>query len=343
VTISNIIRDLNEMGLTTDAGVARPDVRGGRKPLLVVLDQDRKRVLGARLGRTSVEVVLSDITGREIKRLGATPRDQDRLYLLAALVKHILAVTDTPREAVLGLAVATVSPADPELPPADDDSQPAAAIRLEQALGLPVRLVSLPVARAFGECWFYHRYPAPDFFYANLSHRITGLAVRRGLLTPEPCDFGDCYLAPYPYEQAPQPQPTLRTALSGQAVLNEVAQRLGQPVDGRRLDRLASEGRSEVREVLGRFGYTLGCALSLVVNIADLKKIVLGGCLTQSWPYFETTLREGLERHTPRAVYAAVSIRPIRPEMASGLLGALALALDRWVYRTDLLNLAIPV
>jgi glucokinase len=125
-------------------------------------------------------------------------------------------------------------------------------------------------------------------------------------------------------------------------VLNEVAQRLGQPVDGRRLNRLAAEGRPEVREVLEHFGYTLGCALSLVVNIADLRKIVLGGYLTQSWPYFETALRQGLERHTPREVYAAVSIRPIRPEMASGLMGALALALDRWVYHTDLLNRAIP-
>jgi predicted NBD/HSP70 family sugar kinase len=125
-------------------------------------------------------------------------------------------------------------------------------------------------------------------------------------------------------------------------VLNEVAQRLGQPVDDRRLNRLASEGRPEVREVLEHFGYTLGCALSLVVIIASFRKILLGGCLAQSWPSFETTLRQGLERHTPREVYTTISIRPIRPEITSGLTGALALALDHWVYRTDLLNLAIP-
>ncbi len=341
VTISNIIRDTNEMGLTTDAGVARPDVRGGRKPLLVVLDQDTKRVLGARVDHQTVELVLSDITGRELKRLRANPRNQDQLNLLAAMTKEILASTNTPREAVLGLAAALGRPLE-DWPSAAGDAPSATAARLSETLSLPVQLTSLPAARAFGECWFDSRHPVPDFFYVNLSHQLEGMVARRGLLDPSPCDFGNCYLAPSPYDQASPPQspPTLKTALSGQFVLDQLAERLGRPVVSRELNHLAAEGRAEARNLLARFGYDLGCALSLVVNIVNLRRIILGGFLAQSWPHFEASLRQGLERHVSPEICADVSVRPIRPELANGLMGALGLALDQWVYHTDLLDRA---
>ena len=38
--------------------------------------------------------------------------------------------------------------------------------------------------------------------------------------------------------------------------------------------------------------------------------------------------------------WPTVSVRPIRPELANGLMGALGLALDQWVYHTDLLDRA---
>lgn len=339
VTISNIIRDTNEMGLTTDAGVARPDVRGGRKPLLVVLDQDKKRVLGARLDHLTVELVLSDITGRELKRLRTTPRNQDHLSLLTAMANDILVSTNTPRESVLGL-VAAVGRSLADGLPATTEASSTAAARLGEALGLPVRLTTLPAARAFGECWSDFRQTVPDFFYVNLGHQLEGVLTRRGLLDPSPCDFADCYLAPIPYNQAPETPLTLKTALSGQFVLDQLAGRLGRPVDSRELNHLAAEGRAEARNLLERFGYDLGCALSLVVNIVNLRRIILGGFLAQSWPHFEASLRQGLERHVSPAIGADVSVRPIRPELANGLIGALGLALDQWVYHTDLLDRA---
>ena len=341
VTVSTIVRSLAEKGLITEAGMGDTDSRGGRRPVLVALDQEKKRVLGARLGHSSIDLILSDITGRELKRLRTEPKNQDRRYLLAAMVNEIMVSTNTPRDAVLGL-VGTVG--GPDAPPTCRIDSPEEApmpveTSLSRTLGFPAMLINFTRARAFGECWFTQEQDSPaNFFFINLGHRLDGVAARRGQLDEAPCELGACYLSALAYGDTDGELKTLDSVLGGRSLLSKAAVVFDRELNGRELEKIAASGDERALELYREFGYSLGCALSLVVNMACLRKIVIGGQMSRAWKFFESSMREGLDRHTPPSVKRRIDVRLIRPELDSGLLGAMALALDHWVFHTDMLR-----
>ena len=342
VTVSTIVRSLSAKGLIAEVGMGGTDSRGGRRPVLVALDKERKRVLGARLGHSSIDLILSDITGRELKRLRTAPKNQDRRYLLAAMVNEIMMSTNTPRDAVLGL-VGTLGGA--EAPPTcrigGPESEPLPTeADLARSLGFPAMLINHTRARAFAECWFNpDQEDQANFFFINLGHRLDGVAARRGQLDEAPCELGACYLSALAYGDTDGELKTLDSVLGGRSLLSRAAAVFNRELDGRELEKIAAAGDERALELYRIFGYNLGCALSLVVNMACLRKIVIGGQVSRAWKYFEPTMRQGLERHTILTdARRPVEVRLIRPELDSGLMGSLALALDHWVFHTDMLR-----
>ncbi len=337
VTIARVIRELTELGLAKETGIAPPDdLRGGRKPVLVGLDPDQKRVMGARVGHTSIELTLSNIAGRELTRLRGKPGRKAGPELLAAMVDEALAITRTPRESVLGLMVA-LGRGYWETAPAPENQSPPAAL-LNRMLGLPVRQVDLTRARAFGECWFNHDLKEPaHFFYLDLGHTLEGLAARQGLLDDTPGEFGSCYMIPRPYGRACGDLATVRSILSGRNFLERASAQYGRAMAHRDLLRLANEGDGRAVDLFREYGYHLGCALSLVPNMGGLNRIILGGFLVRGWLYFHETMRLALDDHAASALRGRVEVKPLRNDLDSGLMGALALALDHWVYHTGLL------
>lgn len=347
VTIANIIHDLTFLGFTTDAGLGTTDRRGGRKPGLVSLDRDKKRIMGACLTHRMAELVLSDITGRELKRLRAKIGPQDGPEILADMALDALDQSETPRSSVLGLVAALGSGhcgLDLDRGPAAEVPRPSSpAQELGRALGeVPVCLVSFSRARAFGECWFNHDFQSPaHFFYVNLGHELTCLAARRGLLDESSSEFPACAMSflPRDSDDHEDRQATVASALSGRNFLRQASVTAGRSLSAREAAQLAAEGDRNVLEHFRRFGYSLGCALSMVVNMDGFQKIIVGGILAESWPYFQSTMDQGLERHLARRYRGgAVEVKPLHPDLSSGLLGAQALALDRWVYHTELLH-----
>lgn len=342
VTVATIVRGLIAKGLLVEAGIGDPDIRGGRRPGLVALDTDRKRVLGARLGHSSIDMILSDITGRELKRLRAEPRNQDRRYLLAAMVHEIMVSTNTPREAMLGLVGTIGGPGAPPTcrPDGQKKGPPAWEADLSRTLGFPAMLINTTRARAFAECWFSSERENPaNFFYINLGHRLDGVAARHGQLDDAPCELGACYLSALAYGDVNGELKTLESVLGGRAILNRAAAVFNRSLNGRELEKIAASGDERALELYREFGYSLGCALSLVVNMACLRRIVIGGQVSRAWKFFEPTMRQGMERHTaPSASSRPVEVRLIRPELDDGILGAMSLALDHWVFHTDRLR-----
>lgn len=344
VTIANIIHDLHYLGFTTDAGLGTTDRRGGRKPVLVSLDRDRKRVMGAYLTHGVAEIVLSDITGRELKRLRAKLGQMEDPGVLTSMAIEVLEQTGTPRSSVLGLVLALNSSRYNQEPRAgggtDVEDPSPLALRLSQAIGgIPVWLVDFARARAFGECWFNHEFQSPaQFFYVKLSHNFGCLAARHGILDEEPGEYASCAMSFLGHDSQDEVCSTVASALCGQDFLNKASEMTGRRLNSRMTIRLAEEGDQRIVEHFGKFGYNLGCALSLMVNMDGFQKIIIGGFLSKGWPYFQATMRQGLEKHlAPKYQGGSVEVRPLHRDLDSGLLGAQALALDRWVYHTELL------
>ena len=353
VTVSNIISHLSKkMAFVRKAGVGIPDQRGGRRPLLIELDPNSKRIVGARLRENLVEVVLSDITGRELKRLKGVPNSGSRIEFLASIVDELLNSTRTKREMVLGLVTTFDGwePAQNEATP----QNPSWEERLEKRLNLEVMAVQLPQALAFGEAW-YNQEDQNKFFLITLDPKLGFVSVRNGALEKDPGDFGSCYFQPRPYHTTKAAKDaqletknsgtqnlSINQALSPTVLENNASAIYGRPVNSQELSHLATTGDQPAREILQEYGHNLGCALSLVVHMFRLKKILIGGLLAQDWMHFEGSLKQALSFHLAASNQGQVTVRPVHPDQLGGLKGTVALALNRWVYRVELLGHSKP-
>ncbi|MGL4209320.1 MAG: ROK family protein, partial [Candidatus Adiutrix sp.] len=333
-----------DSGLTTDAGVGLTDSRGGRKPLLVDLDRNKKRVMGACVGPKTAELILSDITGHELKRLYAEIGDSTQLEALSNLARDILSTTGTSPQSVMGLVVARIEPTKAgETIPSDDglSANHLLEASLAESLGFPVKVVGATAARAFSENWFGQN-PKADFFYVDLDGDLDCAVVNRGILSSLPSEFSHCYMAAVPYEGSDEALVTVGSVVSGWALLRRATLIFGAEMTVSELVRRAEGGDEKVVELFREFGYGLGSALSLVVNMAGLHRVVLGGEVVSAWPHFNVAMKIGLDRHVSAKIRKLVDVQPLKPEMQTGLLGALAMALDLWIFRTDLLHEATP-
>lgn len=346
VTISNILRDLTKEGLTIEAGVGIPDSRGGRKPQLVALDQEKMRVFGALSGSDSVELILSDITGRELMRLRSDPKGhRDRQQLIVDMVTDMLAATNTPKESIRGLVVVMddedgrIRSCDYHGSPEDSTPQPPLRDELSRMLGgMSVWLADHTRARAFAEAWFNHGPKTPvNFFYLNLGLKLDGVSTRRNLLDNDPCKLGSCFMSALPYDQRDGEVLTVERAVGGRTLLDRAARAWGRDLSLEGLKALADEGEKEARLIFDEYGHDLGCALSVAVHTTSLTNIVLGGLVAPAWPYFKEAMRRGLDLHLEPELRGQVEVRPLRHDLRNGLMGALAMALDRYVYHTEIL------
>ena len=325
VTVANILDDLAELGFVTQAGVGTPGSRGGRKPLLVTIDRQRKRVVGGVVDGRTLHLALGDLNGHELKRLAADLDSDNESKKISALVNDLLAEAGSNPQAVVGMVLIGCKKVKfPEL---------------EEALGFPVRECRFAEARAFGECWFNHDPFEADFFFVNLDGKVDGLAVRQSIIDHTFGGFPGCYLAPVPYgNEVERRALTLEAALSGHDFLRQAEDTLKSPLTFEQLLTLADAGDERVLELFREYGYNLGCALSLVVNMSCLRKIVLGGPLARGWRHFKETLQKSLKLHMDESLHEAIVVKPIRHDLDNGLSGAMAIALDSWVFNTTALK-----
>ncbi len=328
VTVANIVKELIDGRLVTEAGVGLSDSRGGRKPLLISLDRERKRIVSAKLSGALAEFSIADISGRELRRISFLVDNLEAQPLKDILelgLAKVLAETSAKREDILGLVILRSHSWGQRL------AREALGSQLREDLGFPVCLEDLGRARAFGESWFGRRLQPAKFFFLNIDLELSGHALRDNVFDDSVCGFGSCYLSPLaPAEGLGEPR-TVDRSLNGQALLAEASSMRGRPVEAEELLLQARLGRSWALSLYRDYGYNLGCALSLLFNMTGLPKIVLGGFVSEAWPFFAKTMRQALDRHMEPG-FGSAEVRPLRPHLRDGLLGASALGLDRWVF-----------
>lgn len=335
VTIASIIRNLNQAGLTMDAGMGLPDNRGGRKPLLVALDKGNKRIISVRIGPEQIEMLLSDITGREINRLRSNGRAATNPKETNAMARELTDKGNTKLDSVLGLMATFDHSKGLKRNGFDKKSY---CLELSRLLNVRVSAVALPNARAFAQRWYNEEFESPtDFFYLDLDADLQAVTTKKGSLGDNLPGFSSCCLSHLPYGSKNTAAATAESLLSGEAFLERAA-----AINGRRLS--FSEIMAKVRagddyslELLQQYGYQLGYALSLAVNLTSLHRIIIGGFMAEAWPFFNPLMSQGLSRHVHPEFKEKVTVSPLRKDLNNGLMGALAIALDEWIYQTSIL------
>ncbi|XVU27962.1 ROK family transcriptional regulator [Actinoplanes sp. CA-054009] len=281
-SISNIVRDLIADGIVHETGSAG-SLRGKPRKLLAINPADHFGV-GFELGPDSVTCVAIDLTGGVVGR-EAVPLDRGDLPgQLAARFDDFIAGLDLPRHRVEGLAV--VAPATGPF-----TEWGTIGDQLSERLKLPVLVENDAAAAALGEFWSRRVSREQSFGCVYLSTGIgAGMVFGGALFRGASFDAGELGHLSIAYDGRPCPcgnQGCVERYASMTATVDEV--RAHPALSARlRLDgtvssaydaiaRAAVSGDPDAHEVIEEAAGYLSVAVTSMVNLLDLGRIVLTG------------------------------------------------------------------
>ncbi|WP_433301702.1 ROK family transcriptional regulator [Actinoplanes sp. CA-030573] len=282
-SISNIVRDLIADGIIHEVGSAG-SLRGKPRKLIAINPQNRFGV-GFHLGAETITCVAIDLTGGMIGREVVPRPTGDLAGLLATRFDDFTAGLDLPPSRIEGLAVVAPTPYPGRPEPTFDRAW------LSSRLGLPVIVENDAAAAALGEFWSRRvsREQAFGSIYVSTgigAGFVFGGALFRGASfdagelghvsvdyagRPCPCGNQGCVeryasMAAIVADarETPQLRDRLATATSDSSAYDAVA-------------RAAVSGDEIAFEVLERAAAHLSVAVTSVVNLLDLGRLVLTG------------------------------------------------------------------
>ncbi|MBG0563741.1 ROK family transcriptional regulator [Actinoplanes aureus] len=281
-SISNIVRDLIADGIIHEIGSAGS--AHGRPRKLIAINPGNRFGVGFHLGPDTVTCVAIDLTGGVVGR-EVVPRLPDEIWpaeRLAARFEDFTECLDLSRDRVEGLAI--VAPASaPEL----SELRP----ELMERIGVPVLVENDAAAAALGEFWSRRVSRDQSFASVYLSTGIgAGLVFGGALFRGANSGAGELGHMSIRFDGRPCPcgslgcvQQYASTSATVKAAREDPELRARLPLDGTEssaydaIARAAVNGDPAACAVLEQAADYLGMAVTSMVNVLDLGRLVLTG------------------------------------------------------------------
>ncbi len=186
---------------------------------------------------------------------------------------------------------------------------------LESRYGVPVYVNNDANAFAVGELYFGHGRGLRNLVGVTLGTGLgAGIVIDGRLYNGANCGAGEIGAIPYRDHTIEH--------YCASAFFHEQA-----GADGEAVFRRALAGDERAQQLFRRFGDSLGYALLVVLYAYDPEMVVLGGSISQAWPFFEPAMRERLRSYS--YPHSLARLRLVRSEVEHvAVLGAAALYLD---------------
>ncbi|WP_328468453.1 ROK family transcriptional regulator [Actinoplanes sp. NBC_00393] len=277
-SISNIVRDLIADGIIHEIGSA-DSIRGKPRKLIAIKPANRFGI-GFHLGPDTVTCVAVDLTGGVVGREVVPRQPVDRL---AGQFDDFTAGLDLPRGRIEGLAIVapTPYPGGPETP----GELHALRTELAERIGLPVMVENDAAAAALGEFWSRRVSREQAFGCVYLGTGIgAGFVFGGALFRGASFDAGELGHMSIDYDGRPCPCGN-RGCVERYASMAAVVADAQVPMDAGAtvssaydaVARAAVNGDTAAFELLDRAAGHLAVAVTSMVNLLDLGRIVLTG------------------------------------------------------------------
>jgi len=302
-TVTNITRRLLDDGVIAEAGRT---INGPGKPRVTLrLVAESRFSVGVHLDPALITVVLLNLAGQVVGRRVQPTADQDPQRVVATIAQTIDAVLDESgidRGLVAGVGVAVPGPLDAEKGTVIDPPKLMGWHRvplrsaLAEATGLSVTIEKDTTAAAVGDLWTSRSKAGGSFVFIYLGTGIGSALVRDGeVVTGSSHNFGEIghiMVDPDGPDCACGGRGCVEVmctprAIVEQAVAAGVFDGDGEASDGphaedmdSRLTRLcerASAGEAGAARVLRRSAGYFAVLISVLTNVLDVDRVVLGG------------------------------------------------------------------
>ncbi len=325
-----IVAQLLKDGLVVEAG--KMETTTGRRPVAVSLVPDAALVLGVDMGSRNTSVAIADLRGNilRLERFPTTQQPEVKL-LISNIIRIIRKMTKLTTSPILGVVIALdgkLSDDKRTLVRSDHwdwDDIPLASL-IEKNTELPTTLVYNVEAMVYAERWVAQE-TEDNFFFVNWGEHIKSAWVHKETITGGDTQFGHLMVSSTGLCRCGKIG-CLETRAAGWA--------LSERHGGKTVKQLSQEPNKEIREDLQQATEAMGIALIAASAITGCTKIILGGGLANLDQEYITHLIDFYKEHSNREE-VAIQCSPLGDKQT--LLGSIAIALDRWMFKSSLLKM----
>ncbi|CEG23849.1 N-acetylglucosamine repressor [Planococcus massiliensis] len=336
-TVSSNVKELIDQQIVEERDIG--ESQGGRKPTMLVINDQAFCIIGVDAGPENIECIVSDLAGRILKRTNIKLElPVDSTEFLDALKQGIAAcLNELPKTAneVIGIGIAMHGVVDVErgvslVAPNLGLSNIPIKEELEKAFGLEVKVENDARAMALGEYWFGQHGDVRSMLAVNvgrgvgagliidgkLYHGASDIAGEIGHMTidlhGENCECGN--------------RGCLQTFVTGPAIARK-AQGAENPLTAETIYELAVGGNEDYASLLTESGRAMGIGLTNLIHIINPEKIILGGGVSKAEKFWLPAIREtiGQSALTESASRTRVEITKLGD--GATLIGAITLLL----------------
>jgi predicted NBD/HSP70 family sugar kinase len=328
---SEIVDGLIAEGLVEETG--KKETTNGRRPTSLTIKRDALMVLAVDMGSKNTSVALSDIEGNLLRferfPTGLQPKAEELCF---TIIRSCLRMSRLATSPIVGIAVAVNGTIDED----------RATILLNETWGwrnvplakaietnthIPTILVHNVEAMVNAEQWFAKE-ESSDFFYVNWAEHIGSAWVSEGRISTVRSQFGHLPVAKTGLCRCGNIG-CLETVAAGWALSEKNA--------NKSVKQMCEEPTEDSIKDLMVACTSMAKALSYASAITGCEKIILGGGLSNMNREYLRFLQEEYRREA-NSRQAGIPIVCSRLGTKSGLLGAVATALDHWVFERTLVR-----
>lgn len=338
-TVSSNVKELIEQKMVEESDVGQS--LGGRKPTMLVINNNAFYIIGVDAGPESIECIVADLAGRKLKRsetkLQLPINNQQFMDAIKQGIADCLQRMPETQDKVIGIGVAMHGVVDvaagvslyaPNLGLSDIPIKE----ELEKAFGLEVKVENDARAMALGEYWFGNHGELESMLAVNIGRGVgAGLIIEGKLyhgssdiageighmtidLHGEICECGN--------------QGCLQTFVTGPAITRKVAGKTStDSLTAEDVYEQAIQGNDDFAAILTEAGKAMGVGLTNLIHIVNPEKIVLGGGVSKAEKFILPAIRETIRASalTPSASQTTVEVSKLGNDAT--LIGAITLLL----------------
>ena len=351
VTVSTIINELIDEGLIIEIGEGTGGEKGGRKPILLGLNASFKYAVGVDIGTTNTVAAIGNLRG-EVLAKTQQPTRKDRSFRsvfkqVANLTDEIIKTANLDRDGILGVGISV-----PGLVKSDEGLICVSPdlnwenIEINRVLG---EMIKLPVvsdnctrAMLLGARWHGKAKDARNVFYVNIGYGVGSALMVNNQIYSNHSEFGHIHVSDGQVRCHCGKFGCLEAVASGNAIeraANNTTDAKDENegwITAKRLAQQARNGDSKAKRIFDEAGQYLGRAIAMAANLFNPDKIILGGGVTLANDLLLEALQKEYEKHAMKVIKSSTVIEISPLGMDAGAVGAIALALNKFLYKTEL-------
>lgn len=345
MTVSSIINELLNEKYVLEIGEGESLQKGGRKPIILSLNNKKHYVLGIDVGTKNIVAGIGNLKGEILYKVGIPTIRNKQPENISLQIKNIiddlLESQDYKRNDILSVAISIGGIIDStngiiSFSPDFNWKNVDLKSKLEESLNMPVVINNCTRMMALAEQWYANAKRYDSFLYINIGHGIGSAIVINGKIYEHHSEFGHIPITEEEIKCDCGKMGCLESVSSGNAIEKQANIKFTNKNDiwisARRLAEMAIAGDEDAKNIFNNAGKSLGKGMAIAANLLNVNAIIIGGGVAQAKDLLIDSMMNEFNKHTIAVIKESTVIEFSSLGMLAGFRGSISFALNRFVF-----------